>query len=285
MQKIPSKLAPLAWFCLGWLILLALVPFLMVLALSFLERGYSEFYVLKPSLSAYLKLFDSVYLKVFLESLKLAFFTTIICLLMAYPFAYFLAVSPKKWRQILFFLVIVPFWTSSLIRTYSLIAIVKTNGLLNKALLALGFISTPVEILYTDWAVLIGLVYTMLPYMILPLYSNLEKMDHSLHEAAMDLGADSWKVFTKITLPLSFPGILAGCILVFIPALGLFFIPDILGGSKSLVLGSLIRDQFLITRNWPFGASLSVLLIGGMLLLMFTYQWTKKRQGSEGEFL
>lgn len=257
----------------------------MVLALSFFERGYADFYILKLSLSAYLKLFDWIYLKVFLESLKLALITTFICLLMAYPFAYFVAQSPKKWRQFLFFLVIVPFWTSSLIRTYSLIAIIKTNGLLNKFLLSLGWINTPIEILYTDWAVLIGLVYTMLPYMILPLYSSLEKMDHRLHEAAADLGANNWNIFKKVTLPLSLPGILAGCILVFIPALGLFFIPDLLGGSKSLVLGSLIRDQFLITRNWPFGAALSVLLIGGMLFLMYFYQWTQKRQGNEGELI
>ena len=221
----------------------------MVFILSCFERGYADFYTLKLSLDAYLKLLDWIYLKVFLESLKLALVTTFVCLIMAYPFAYFVASSPRKWRQFLFFLVIVPFWTSSLIRTYSLIAIIKTNGLLNKMLMTLGWISTPIEILYTDWAVLIGLIYTMLPYMILPLYSCMEKMDHRLHEAAADLGANRWAIFTKVTLPLSLPGILAGCILVFIPALGLFFIPDLLGGSKSLVLGSLIRDQFLITRK------------------------------------
>ena len=180
-----------------WLILLAFVPFVLLLAISLLKRGYSEFYVLQFDLSAYTRLFDWVYLRVFLESLKLAIITTIGCLLLAYPFTYFLVSKGLKLRQFLFFLVIVPFWTSSLIRTYALIAIIKTNGLLNSLLLKINIINEPIEILYTDWAVLIGLIYTMLPYMILPLYSNLEKFDSEIKEAARDLGASPSQTFLR----------------------------------------------------------------------------------------
>lgn len=276
----------IARFCGLWLVLLAFIPFLLLLMLSLLQRGYSSFYVIEFDISAYTRLFDWVYLRVFLESLKLAALTTLGTLLIAYPFTYILVSKGLKLRQFLFFLVIVPFWTSSLIRTYALIAIIKTNGLLNSILLSLNLIHTPLEILYTDWAVLIGLIYTMLPYMILPLYSNLEKLDSEIKEAARDLGASPSQTFMRVILPLSTPGIVAGIILVFIPSLGLFFIPDILGGSKSLVLGSLIRDQFLITRNWPFGASLSILLTTGMLLLLWLYKWNNHRTGNnDGDLL
>lgn len=286
MNRLNSSLTNIARLCGLWLILLAFVPFVLLLVISLLKRGYSEFYVLQFDINAYTKLFDWVYLRVFLESLKLAFVTTIGCLLLAYPFTYFLVSKGLKLRQFLFFLVIVPFWTSSLIRTYALIAIIKTNGLLNSLLLKINIINEPIEILYTDWAVLIGLIYTMLPYMILPLYSNLEKLDSEIKEAARDLGASPSQTFLRVILPLSSPGIVAGIILVFIPSLGLFFIPDILGGSKSLVLGSLIRDQFLITRNWPFGASLSVILTMGMLLLLWIYKWNNRRTGNvDGDLL
>ena len=257
-----------------------------MLVLSLLKRGYSDFYVFQFDLSAYTRLFDWVYLRIFLDSLRLASLTTLLTLLIAYPFTYILVNTGSRIKPILMFLVIVPFWTSSLIRTYALIAIVKTNGIFNSTLLYFGLIKQPLEILYTDWAVLIGLVYTMLPYMILPLYSSLEKLNPAFKEAARDLGASPSQTFLKITLPLSSSGIIAGMILVFIPSLGLFFIPDILGGSKSLILGSLIRDQFLITRNWPFGASLSVLLTTGMLAMLWIYNWNKKRTGvNQGDLI
>jgi spermidine/putrescine transport system permease protein len=223
------------------------------------------------SLSSYARLLDPLYLGVLWNSCYLAALTTLLCLLMGYPFAFLLTRAPRRLRPLLLLLVVIPFWTSSLVRTYAMVIILKSKGVLNEALLAAGLIDEPLELLYTDTAVLLGLIYALLPFMVLPLYAALEKLDGRLIEAARDLGAGGFQVFIRIILPLTMPGVIAGGILVFLPALGLFYIADILGGAKSLLVGNLIRDQFLAVRDWPFGAAASVMLTLLMGLLLWVY--------------
>jgi spermidine/putrescine transport system permease protein len=254
-----------------WIIIFAFIPQILVFTASFLARGESEFILFSPSFQSYLKLLNPIYLHIFWASFKLAFVTTLLTLLIAFPFAAILARSSKKLQPLLLTLVIIPFWTSSLIRTYALVAILKTKGLLNTTLLALGLIDTPIELMYTQTAVFIGMVYTLLPFMILPLYAAIEKIDVALFEAASDLGAGFWSTLMRITIPLSMPGIVAGSILVFLPALGMFYIPDLLGGAKDLIIGSFIRNQFLTFRDWPFGAAASMLLTLMMLAMVALY--------------
>ena len=251
-----------------WLTLFALIPNLLVFVSSFLTKGTDEFLIFSGSLDSYEKLFNPIYLSIFLDSLYLASITTFITLVLAYPFAYIIATAPKKYKFLLLLLVIIPFWTSSLVRTYALIVILKTNGLLNALLLWLGIINEPLQIMYTQTAVFIGMVYTLLPFMILPLYVSIEKIDFKLIEAARDLGASKFNTFKNIIIPLTLPGIIAGSILVFLPALGMFFIPDILGGAKELIIGSFIRNQFLQFRDWPFGSAASVVLLIIMFIML-----------------
>jgi len=253
------------------------VPTLMIAVVSVLQRDARTFVTPAFSLESYMALADPVYLKIFGKSFAYAAMTTLLCLLVGFPFAFFLARTRKRWQKPLLLLVIIPFWTSSLIRTYALIIILKANGIINTWLRAAGIIKLPLEILYTDIAVYIGLVYTLLPFMILPLYASLEKLDFRLVEAAFDLGARPVQVFTRIILPLSLPGIMAGAIMVFLPAMGLFYVPDLLGGAKSMLLGNLIKNQFLVAGNWPFGSAVSVFLTMLMLGLMAIYFKTMKR--------
>lgn len=267
-----------------WLAIFALIPNILVVITSLMQQGDSELVRLQLSLDSYLELFDPIYLKVFLRSFYIAGLCTLICLLIGYPFAYFIARSSPVWRGILLFLVIIPFWTSSLIRTYAVIAIIKTHGVLNNLLLWLGIIEKPLQFLYTDTAALIGLVYTLLPFMILPLYANIEKLDMRLIDAARDLGANKIKVFIKIILPLTLPGIIAGTMLVLLPAMSLFYITNLLGGSKSMLVGNLIENQFLAARNWPLGSAVSIFLIALMGLLLFVY-WRIAKMRNEKEIL
>lgn len=263
-----------------WIVLFAFLPQIMVLVASFLSKGATSFVVFDATASNYTRLFDPIYLEIFVDSLVLAGVTTLLCLLIAFPFAAILARAPKAWRPLLLILVIIPFWTSSLVRTYALIALLKTKGLINAALLGLGLIDAPLELMYTQSAVFIGMVYTLLPFMILPLYAALEKIDPRLIEAASDLGAGFWSRLTRITIPLSLSGIIAGCMLVFLPALGMFYIPDLLGGAKNLIIGSFIRNQFLTFRDWPFGAAASMLLSLMMLMLVALYAYRERKAGA-----
>lgn len=185
------------------------------------------------TLDNYARLLDPLYGKVLLHSFYMAIVATLICLVLGYPFAYIVAKMPVNWRPIMLFLVIVPFWTNSLIRTYGLKIVLGTQGILNKSLLALGLIDTPMRLMYTEAAVMIGLVYILLPFMILPLYSAIEKLDHTYIEAARDLGANKFQTMTKVILPLTMPGIIGGCLLVLLPALGMFYISDLLGGART----------------------------------------------------
>lgn len=264
---------------LGWLIVLALVPLLLIVAVSFLSIGQGDRIVQLPfSLNAYQQLLQPIFLTVLARSLLVSAITTVLCLLFGYPFAYCLTRLPQSWRQLMLFLLIIPFWTSSLIRAYAMITILKARGLLNQTLLHLGIIHQPLHILYTPAATQIGLVYSLLPFMVLPIYSVLEKLDWNLVDAAHDLGASRLQIFIRIVLPLSRSGILSGVLLVFLPAMTIFYIPKVLGGARSMLLGNLINNQFLQAQNWPLGSALSVALTVLMLLMLgFYYRVTARR--------
>ncbi|MDV2856932.1 MULTISPECIES: spermidine/putrescine ABC transporter permease PotB [Oceanimonas] len=260
----------------SWLMLFVFLPNLMIIGTSFLTRDHSSLISLVLTSGNYSRLFDPMYFSVLWHSLVMAGTATLLCLLIAYPFAWIVAGLPARVRPVLLFLIIVPFWTNSLIRTYALKAVLGTKGLLNQSLLALGLIDQPLRIVFTEAAVIIGLVYILLPFMILPLYAAIEKLDGRLLEAARDLGAGALPRFVRIVLPLTMPGIIAGCLLVFLPAMGMFYISDLLGGAKNLLIGNIIKSQFLTIRDWPFGAATSVALTLMMALLLLVYYHTGK---------
>ncbi len=278
-QPFRNAVLVLVW---GWLLLLVLVPNLLVIAASVMTRDAGSFLSLPLTLDAYRQLLDPLYLEVFLHSLYMAVMTTLVCLLIGYPFAWSLSLMGPRARILLIFLLIVPFWTNSLVRTYALKLILATNGLLNQGLMNLGLIDEPLQLLYTEGAVIIGLVYLLLPFMILPLYSVFEDLRKELLMASHDLGAGRLATFVHVIIPLTLPGILAGVMLVLLPAMGLFFVPDILGGSRNLLVGNVIKNQFLDARNWPFGAAASILLTLAMAFLMFAHRLSKRRIGEEG---
>jgi spermidine/putrescine transport system permease protein len=237
-----------------------------------MTRDVGTFFSLPVTLSHFRELLDPVYARVLGHSLVYSLYTTFLCLFISYPFAWFLARAPRHRRALLVMMVIIPFWTSSLIRTYALVILMKANGIINAVLMGAGIVSEPVSLLYTDFAVYVGLVYTLLPFMILPLYAVMEKMDLRLMEAAKDLGANGFQVFFRVVFPLSLPGVMAGCIMVFLPAMGLFYVPDLLGGARTMLMGNFIKNQFLTAMNWPFGSAASVfllLLMGVMLIIYF----------------
>lgn len=255
----------------GWLGLFVLVPNLMIIGTSFLTRDEANLIEMTFTLDNYLRLMDPLYVKVLWHSFYMAIIATLICLVIGYPFAYIVAKMPAKWRPIMLFLVIVPFWTNSLIRTYGLKIVLGTQGILNKGLLALDIIDKPLRLMYTETAVMIGLVYILLPFMILPLYSAIEKLDDTYIEAARDLGANKLQTLTKVVLPLTMPGIIGGCLLVLLPALGMFYIADLLGGAKNLLIGNVIKSQVLNARDWPFGAATSIALTIAMAVMLYAY--------------
>jgi len=255
----------------SWLTLFVLLPNLMIFATSFLTRDDANFVSMAFTLNNYTRLLDPLYADVLLHSLNMALIATLCCLLLGYPFAWCLTKLPARLRPLMLFLLIVPFWTNSLIRIYGLKIFLSTRGWLNEFLLWLGVIDKPFRIMYTSEAVILGLIYILLPFMVLPLYSSLEKLDKSCLEAARDLGANKLKTFLRIILPLTMPGIVAGCLLVFISAMGLFFVADLLGGAKNLLIGNVIKSQFLNIRDWPFGAATSIVmtLLMGLMLLAY----------------
>ena len=277
-----------------WLFVFFLVPFLIVLKISLSETQnaippYSslwewtdEGYLLfKLNFENYLWLWeDDLYWKSYISSLKIASIATLLALLLGYPIAYAMARAPRQWRMALLMLVILPFWTSFLIRVYAWIGILKKEGLLNLLLMNLGIINEPLTILNTDIAVYIGIVYSYLPFMILPLYANLEKMDLTLLEAAADLGCKPLKAFWTITVPISIPGIIAGCFLVFIPAVGEFVIPDLLGGSDTLMIGKTLWTEFFNNRDWPLSSAVAVLLLLLLIIPIVLFQRLQEKQRS-----
>ncbi|MCZ9072694.1 spermidine/putrescine ABC transporter permease PotB [Escherichia albertii] len=255
----------------GWLVLFVFLPNLMIIGTSFLTRDDVSFVKMVFTLENYARLLDPLYFEVLLHSLNMALIATLACLVLGYPFAWFLAKLPHKVRPLLLFLLIVPFWTNSLIRIYGLKIFLSTKGYLNEFLLWLGVIDTPIRIMFTPSAVIIGLVYILLPFMVMPLYSSIEKLDKPLLEAARDLGANKLQTFIRIIIPLTMPGIIAGCLLVMLPAMGLFYVSDLMGGAKNLFIGNVIKVQFLNIRDWPFGAATSITLtiIMGLMLLVY----------------
>ncbi|WP_417520444.1 spermidine/putrescine ABC transporter permease PotB [Marinobacter sp.] len=277
-QPFRAAVLVLVW---GWLLFLVLAPNMLVVGASVMTRDPSTFISLPLNLDAYRQLFNPLYLEVFLHSLYMAAITTLICLLIGYPFAWALSRVDKRRQMLLIFLLIVPFWTNSLVRTYALKLILATNGLFNSALISLGVLDEPAQLLYTEGAVIVGLVYLLLPFMILPLYSVFEDLRQDVLLASHDLGAGRLATFKNIIVPLTLPGVLAGVMLVLLPAMGLFFVPDILGGSRNLLVGNVIKNQFLDARNWPFGAAASIVLTLTMALLMFAHRLSKRRLGEE----
>ena len=256
-----------------WTLLFVGATIVYIIALSFLKRdpdGYGV--IMEFTLENYAKLFNADYAKVFWNTIVLGIKTTVLCVLIGYPFGYYMGRASKKGRTILMLLVIVPFWTNALIRVYGWRILLVGNGPINTALMALGLIDKPLKLLNTHGAMLLGMVYALLPFMILPTYSSVEKMDWSLVDAGRDMGANPAKTFLTVTLPLTAPGLLTGCVLVFVPSLALFFMADLMGGTGDIVIGNLVHDQLLKSRDWPFAAALSVVLLAITCLIMFIYR-------------
>ncbi len=272
-MKINSKTRfSIILFISGWFILFGVIPLLLLVITSFLTVDPANLVRLSFSLKAYSQLLiDPSYIIIFIRSLKLALTTTLLCLGLGYPFAWYTARMPPKWRTSVLVLLMIPFWTNSLVRTYAMRMVLGTQGILNKALLSLGFIHTPLKIMYTDYAVVAGLFYLMLPFMVLPLYSTIEKLNYQLVEAARDLGSGAVNTFIKVIFPLTLPGIMAGCVMVFVPTMGLFYVASLLGGARQLLVGNLIQQQFLSARNWPLGSATSILLIIFMAVMLIGY--------------
>jgi putrescine transport system permease protein len=277
-----------------WLFLFFVVPFAIVLKISFadvdlaippytplLQWGAKHALTIRLNFENYAFLFtDSLYLHAFANSVKVAFISTVLCILIGYPMAYGIARAEPKTRNLLLLLVILPFWTSLLLRVYAWIGLLKANGVINNVLMSLGVIHEPLTMLYTPFAMYIGIVYSYLPFLILPLYSNLEKMDWQLLEAAMDLGCRPWQAFYKITLPLSRNGILAGSMLVFIPATGEFVIPALLGGPNALMIGRVLWDEFFSNRAWPVASAVAILMLILLVPFMMWYQGVQARESA-----
>ncbi len=276
----------------AWLLLFFLAPFAIILKISLAEPLVAQppftplidwardgLDRLQWTWTNYAFLFeDRFYATIYLSSLKMAFVATVLCLLLGYPIAYYIARQPRRRRNLLLIGVIVPFWISFLLRVYAWIGLLNTRGLVNDLLLRVGILDQPLPLLYNDFAVYLGLVYSYLPFMILPLYANLERMDLDLHDAAADLGARRWQVFLDVTLPLSMPGIVGGCLLVFIPAVGEFVIPALLGGADTLMIGRVLWDEFFGNRDWPVASAVSVVLL---LLLVVPIMWFQHVQARQ----
>ena len=266
-----------------WLVVFFVIPMLIVIAVSLSSRTpYGEI-IFRWTLGNYARFFDALYISIFAQTLFVAAVTTICTILMGYPLAYYIAGMPPQIRQKGLILCMIPFWINFIIRSYAWVIILRTQGVINTILLKLGIVDLPVQFLYNEGAVMVGMVYALLPFMILPVYVSIEQLDHRLLEAAADLGASPFRAFRKITLPLTMPGIAAGTILVFISSLGMFVIPDVMGGSKAALVGNVIQNQFLSARDWPFGSALSILLALLSLVLIFLYyKAINVRKGGNG---
>ncbi|MEC8994269.1 MAG: ABC transporter permease subunit [Pseudomonadota bacterium] len=278
-----------------WLILFFLVPFAIVFKISFsdpivaqppftplFDQSQSFLNWFQGSLNNYLFLLeDNLYWVSYLRSIKVAFISTICCLLLGYPMAYYIAQSAPTKRNVLLMLIILPFWTSFLLRVYAWMGILSTNGIINSVFLWIGVIDEPIQMLYTNFAVYLGIVYTYLPFMILPLYANLERLDLNLHDAAADLGGKPLQVFWDITLPVSLPGVIAGSLLVFIPAMGEFVIPALLGGLDSLMIGRTLYDEFFVNRDWPLASAVASILLLILVVPMVLFQRNQAKSAEE----
>lgn len=279
-----------------WLLLFFLIPFAIVLKISFAETRLGvppytplwewvddRYLQVKVTIANYAYILQELrYLEAFLSSVKVASISTLICLLIGYPMAYGIARASANWRNTLLLMIVLPFWTSFLVRVYAWMGLLRNNGLINNTLMWLGIIDEPIVMLQTDFAMYVGIVYSYLPFMILPLYSNLEKHDNTLIEAAVDLGATPFRAFTRITLPLSMPGVIAGSMLVFIPAVGEFVIPRLLGGTNSLMIGRVLWDDFFSNRDWPLASAVAIALLIVLVVPILLFQRYLTREAAGG---
>lgn len=259
-----------------WLFIFFLAPLVLVLLVSLGERGDAGQVVYSWTLKNYVRFFGKVgerylYVQIFLRSLGIALLNTLLCLLVGYPLAYFIARQAPNRRNVLLLLVMIPFWTNFLVRTYAWMVILRDTGIINSLFLSLGLITQPLPLLYNQGAVIVGLFYGYLPFMVLPLYASIEKLDFSLVEAAQDLGANALRTFLRVILPLTKPGIVAGSIIVFIPSIGAYVTPDLMGGAKVTMVGNLLQQQFLKVRDWPFGSAVGFILMITVLVATMYY--------------
>lgn len=269
-----------------WILLFFNLPLLIVLFISFVERGRAGSIKLPPvyTLENYRQLFNAcssqfaglecdpfLYLGIFGHSVRIALVVTFWCILLGYPLSYFISRQRPIWRDVLMILVIIPFWTNFLVRTYALKQVLATEGLLNSLLMGLHLVNQPLDLLFNEFAVNVGLIYGYLPFAVLPMYASIEKFDHSLMEAAADLGAPPWRAFLRVMLPMTLPGVIAALVLVFVPVVGAFITPDIMGGGKIEMIGTLINRQFGVSRNWPFGSAMSLILMLLVLIGVIAY--------------
>ncbi len=264
---------------LAWLVVFLVVPCGLIFVYSFFERGVYGGIDYLFGLQNYVRAADPLYLRIFLQSFKIAVIATGLALLIGYPAAYFIALAPPRRQKTLLILAILPFWSNYLIRTYAWIVLLNREGLINRALAGAGLIDDPLPLLYNEFAIVVGLLYAYLPFMILTLYASIARLGPDLREASSDLGGNSLQTFLGVTLPLTVPGIAAGCVFVFVLSIGNFITPDLLGGGRSIMVGNLIYDQFLSARDWPFGSALAFLLIGIMMALLSLQAWLVHRAG------
>lgn len=266
----------------AWLLLFQGVPLLLILIMSFGHRTATGGITYTFTPDNYLRFADPLYLRILADSFGVALLVTGVAMILGYPLAWFIAAQPPSSRVRWLMLAIVPFWTSMLIRTYGWIFLLRSNGLINGLLLQLGVVEHPLNLLYNNGAAVLGLVYMLLPFMVLPIYTSVEKLDMGLVRAAYDLGAAPLRTFRTVILPLTLPGVLAGSVLVMVPSMGLFFVADLLGGAKTVLIGNLIQRQFTQARDWPFGAAASIILTGLTVSLIFLYL---RAGGKEEELL
>lgn len=276
-NKSKKRKSAMAKYCMItpislWMYLLVAIPFIYIIVISFMNKGTYGGVTPGFTVNNYLSILNPLYIYTFLKSIGMSVAVTFICLVIAYPFTYFIAKKTPVQKTVFMSMVMIPFCVSMIIRLFLWVNILRSEGIINNFLISLGLIKEPLKLVYNPVGAMIGLIYMLLPFMILPLYSSIEKLDKSLIEAANDLGAKPVKSFLKITLPLTKPGIFAGCVMVFIPSMGLYFITDLMGGSKTLVIGNLIKNQFITARNWPLGAAMSVILMLITLALLKGYQ-------------
>jgi spermidine/putrescine transport system permease protein len=268
---------------LVWMGALFVLPMLLMLVLSFLKRGTYGQVVYEFTINNYIRIFDPLYGLIFWDTLVVAVLTTLFAILCGYPLAYYISRLDKSKQKIWLLLVMIPFWINFLVRSYAWVVILRSQGVVNTLLISLGIIDEPLTLLYNSGAVLLGMVYTLLPFMVLPIYVSLEQMDHRKLEAAYDLGATPLKAFWHVTLPLTKTGVVTGSILVFVSSIGMFVVPDVMGGAKSALISNVIQNQFLSARDWPFGAALSiVLMLLSMLLILLYFRATQAGEAKGG---
>jgi spermidine/putrescine transport system permease protein len=281
LNKKPTKL--LALPALLWLGALFVLPMLLIVMLSFLKRGTYGQVVYEFTANNYIRIVDPLYGQIFWDTFVVAILTTVLSILFGYPLSYYISRLERSKQQIWLLLVMIPFWINFLVRSYAWVIILRSQGVVNTILQSLGIISEPLPLLYNSGSVMLGMVYTLVPFMVLPIYVSLEQMDRRKLEAAYDLGATPWKAFWHVTLPMTKSGVVTGSILVFVSSIGMFVVPDVMGGAKSALMGNVIQNQFLSARDWPFGSALSiVLMLLSMLLILLFFKATKASEKKEG---